>query len=230
MPANLQQITANIACALRQPLETIQINNITTRYQNGTVNIVKFDAAGAALESGGVPVCLTNAVSRRLLRSLQDANAAPVTIIQYIIVDPSANLLALDTATFNTLVAADPAIISIAAIVGSSGVGVTAPEELSLTAAAPSPGGTPGNSESPTSINSTFYIAIGVTAGAAVISMFAAVIAIVLRTRPAAPVVTQQKPTTLVVLDTNNPLMVSKSKDVRVVNERNAFGPQGARV
>jgi hypothetical protein len=173
------------------------------------------------------------AVQQRRLRALQTTDA-PVTIIQYIIVDPSVNLLALDTTTFNTLVSADPAIVSIATIVGSSGVSATAPEELVLTAAAVpvTTGGapTPQDPSSQTAQLSTpIYVAIGVTAGAALISMFAAAVAIALRMRPAASVsATPAQKTTVVFVDTANPLMVSKSKDVRVLNDKLSFGPTGA--
>jgi hypothetical protein len=229
-PANLQQIAANIACALRQPLETIQINNITTRYKNGTVYVLPFDPTRTTLNSGGAPVCVTAPAPARRLRSLQTAES--VTTVEYSIIDPSDNLLALDTTTFNSIVSADPAITGIAAIVGSSGINAVAPSELEYTAAVPS--GEPAPSTQTSSDNSVMFIAIGVVLGAIVVSLAAATVGIVMRMKsthaeqPLLP--STQKPTALFIKDTNNPLMVSKSKDVTVLMDRTNFQPRAVRV
>jgi hypothetical protein len=232
-PANLQQIAANIACALRQPLETIQINNITTRYKNGTVYVLPFDPTRTTLNSGGAPVCVTAPAPARRLRSLQTAES--VTTVDYSIIDPSDNLLALDTTTFNSLVSADPAMTGIAAIVGSSGINAVAPSELDYTAAAPPSSGEPSSQTTASgNNNSVMFIAIGVVLGATVVSIAAASIGIVMRMKSTSAEQslppTIQKPTALFITDTNNPLMVSKSKDVTVLMDRTNFQPRAVRV
>jgi hypothetical protein len=136
-PATLQQTTANLACALRVPLENIVLQNITQTTATGTT-VIPFDPRVATLTSNGTVTCFAkpaNATVRRLGRTLQSAGTT--IVIQYILVDPSPGILTMDPATFSATVASDPAVLELATTLQSSGVTADAPPELALGTQAP---------------------------------------------------------------------------------------------
>jgi hypothetical protein len=137
-PEKLQQLTANIACALRVPLENILIKNITQIRIDGTINIIQFDPRIVSLNSNSAVVCYTQISNstNRLLRGKRRLAGDSSVSIEYSIIDPPTALLSMDPATFASTIESDPAIISIATILGSDGVIAEAPPELTLIVAA----------------------------------------------------------------------------------------------
>jgi hypothetical protein len=131
-PATIQQATANIACAVRVPLENIVIKNITHMLPDGTVVIIPF--VPVTLNSSGVRVCFiapprNGTTGVRLLRGLQSGSSVK---IDYTIIDPAPELLTTDPVDFVSAVEADPAIADLSFALSSTGVTADAPPELAL--------------------------------------------------------------------------------------------------
>ena len=164
----LQQVTANIACALRLPFESIQIKNITQRMGvNGSVVVVPFDPALLSLASNGEVICFvlpssTPGLPQRFRRALSATDSS--IDVNYVIVDPTPELLTMSPGEFVSAMTADPAIVSLAATLESSGVVSDAPPELALASAA-------DPSTAPATITSTTdsgKVGVAVIAGAIV--------------------------------------------------------------
>jgi hypothetical protein len=221
----LQQITASIACALRLPLEQIQLKNITKRVGNN-VTVIVFDPSLVVLSSNGIAVCFV-AGGRRLLRRLSTTDTS--LDIQYIVIDPTLSLLSMNPAEFSSVVGSDPAIQSLVTTLEGSGAAVEAPPELALaTDSVPAPAA-PSDA---TGASITVPVVVGVVLGAAVISGFVAagVVLFLNRTRkPSLPAATASKsPAVLYVVpeavNTVNPMSGPTSQT------RMTFQPQGTRV
>jgi hypothetical protein len=127
-PEVIQDIQASLACALNLALDNIRIENVTVRRAGAAPAIINVSAMPAL--RGNLSGCFRPAAAApRLLRgegrSLQTDSSVDV---DYYIVEPSADVLALSTAEFSTVLANSAPMTEIAASVGSSGVTAVATE------------------------------------------------------------------------------------------------------
>lgn len=235
-PVKLQQTTANIACALRVPLENIVIKNITQQLPDGAIVTIPFDPRIATLNSAGTVACPVGTVRRLLRRTLQQSQTS--VSIDFIIVDPTPAILTMDPTIFATVVEDDAAMSSLSAILGSTGISALPPPELALAvASAPSDAPASGSGSSPSnSPISVTHIIAGVlsafAAGGLIVG--AVLIAFSRRQSPlvaATAVATTKRPTVVVYSQdalTENPLVSV------AINQQSAsrqhFDPVGARV
>ena len=247
----LQQTTAQLACALRVPLENIQIKNITQTV-GGQVVAVPYDPTVASMVSNGQIVCFgANATApvnvttpRRVLRALTADSSVNV---EYVISDPTPAILSMDMTDFSSTLAADPAIVDLALLLGSSGVEAEAPPELALasaaaaTGSAPSPAA-PGADNSFLSRENAIPIIAGTIAGAAVVSALVAGGFFFVLNKSRASAVTAQKPVpgykqspAVVIIESTNPMAAAAAaataNAANAANTpRSAFDPHGVRV
>jgi hypothetical protein len=243
----LQQATANIACALRVPLENVQIKNITQRI-GGTVVIVPYDPSMASMVSNGQIVCFsTNATAPRQLRGLTATDNS--VDIDFVISDPTPAILSMNTEDFSSTLATDPAITDLALALESSSVTAEAPPELAFASAAIAPSAAPTGTtdNSFLSRENAIPIIAGTIAGAAVVSALVAggFFFVLNKSRGFAGAVTAQKSDpafktspAVVIIESTNPMAFaapSTSSATAGANGsstpgRSTFDPQGIRV
>jgi hypothetical protein len=122
-PQKIQEVQASIACTLRMPLEKIRIETITIlTLSTGERVDIQIDPSEYLMSSNGTVVCYEIAGSGRLLRSRRLQNTDTQVDIDYLIVQPPIEILALNTSEFAAIISSSPAIQSVAQSVGSSGV------------------------------------------------------------------------------------------------------------
>jgi hypothetical protein len=138
-PEKIQEIQMSLACALRLPLEKIRVNNITLTDARGIRTVI--DAARFFLSSNGTvrcyvigtigadnatPAASAGAVSgsdgRASLRRLQAAAGSSQAEVDYYIVEPPTEVLALTSSEFSSVVQSSSAMADLSASVGSTGV------------------------------------------------------------------------------------------------------------
>jgi hypothetical protein len=120
-PQKIQEIQASIACTLRMPLEKIRIDTITIlTISTGERQKVAIDPSDYMMDSNGTVVCYQIAASARLLRALQSTDIQ--VDIDYLIVEPSVDILSLNASQFAEILKASPVIQTFAQSVGSTGV------------------------------------------------------------------------------------------------------------
>jgi hypothetical protein len=120
-PQKIQEIQASIACTLRMPLEKIRIDTITIlTISTGERQKVAIDPSDYMMDSNGTVVCYQIAASARLLRALQSTDIQ--VDIDYLIVEPSVDVLSLNASQFAEILKASPVIQTFAQSVGSTGV------------------------------------------------------------------------------------------------------------
>jgi hypothetical protein len=120
-PQKVQEIQASIACTLRMPLEKIRVENITIlTLSTGERQKVAIDPTDFMMESNGTVVCYQITASARLLRALQSTDIQ--VDIDYLIVKPTTDILALNTSQFAEIIRTSPVIQTFAQSVGSTGV------------------------------------------------------------------------------------------------------------
>jgi hypothetical protein len=236
-PAKLQQITANIACALRTPLENIVITNITMTRVNGTAYNIPFDPRVTSLSSNGAVVCYgvtTNRTVRALRGRVLSGGSTDTLTIDYSIVDPPSALLTMDSASFASTVESDPAVTDIAAVLESDAAFAVAPPELSLVSAvavAPTTSD-PVDVTSSTSNNGKYPVGpiIGGVLGAFVVGgvMVGAVFLFVTKKR--APMIQKPADSKTIIIYTNQNVEQSTPNPLIVNNARHVFDPLQARL
>ena len=160
-PEKIQQLQASLACALRMPLENIRIRNITVTDAAGSVKRVDVDPSQFMMAGDGSTNCYdlrnVTAAARRL-RAL-GASTGSVSV-DYAIVEPSDDILALDTTQFNEVVSTSPILLDMAASVGSTGVTAAAVETNMVTAPVPSAAASP--SPGPQNYDIRYYLGGGI--------------------------------------------------------------------
>lgn len=216
-PAKLQELLINLGCTFRMPLEKIRITNITIVNSYGKLEIVPFDNTLVNLNSSGVVVCLPPspeaAVTRNLrARRLQAASGTNANV-EYAIIDPSDEILSLDDAEFQTVVASS-ALAEYQASVGSSSTGT-------------SNTGAPATTSTLTD-DARVRIGLGVGLGVTGFVAFAAIGALVLRRRKQP--VRRSSSVNVVFAQTTNPINNGEAFNLRVVSDRRMFNPTGSRV
>jgi hypothetical protein len=130
-----------IACTLRMPVEKIVIQSIY-EITNGTRRNLPFDPAVLGLHNNGQVMCLkSNATMPRRQRRVQATMDGSVGV-DYVVYDPSDELVILDSSEFTAVVSSSAALQSYSTSVGASGMAVTAPQELAAAPPQPSPSAT----------------------------------------------------------------------------------------
>ena len=129
-PEVIQDIQASLACALNLALDNIRIENVTVRRNGvppvsinvGTMPALRGNLSGCFRPAAAAAPRLLRGEGRRHLQSDSSVD------VDYYIVEPSADVLALSTAEFSTVLANSAPMTEIAASVGSSGVTAVATE------------------------------------------------------------------------------------------------------
>jgi hypothetical protein len=144
-PEIIQEIQASLACALNLALDNIRIQNVTIRRVGEVPRVI--DVSTMPALRGNLSGCFRPAAAAggRVLRGKARALQADSSVdVDYYIVEPSADVLALSTAEFSNVLANSAPMTEIAASVGSSGVTAVATE--SNNAPAPAPAATTSSS------------------------------------------------------------------------------------
>ena len=132
-PDVIQELQASLACTLNLPLDNIRIQNITVRRDGAAPQVIDVSTF-PQLRSNGSGGCfrpMANApavAATRRLRALQQQQQSSSVDVDYYIVDPTDDILALSTAEFSTVLSNSAPMSEIAASVGSSGVTAVATE------------------------------------------------------------------------------------------------------
>ena len=221
-PAKLQEIQATIACAVRMPLENIEIKNITIRRAlTGVEEPVNVDLSVARLRSNGSVQCMVVRTSapaqRRLRRSLQTEDSVNV---QYDIVAPTEDAMTTD---LDTALTGDATMNAIASSVGSTTLVATTGQTQ------PQPQQQPQQQTTPSSNINTIGVIIGSVGGLiAVIAVSALVVQTQRNRRNTVSATTRTSHSQSVIMVTQeNPIShpANATQSQRVV-----FTPYGARV
>jgi hypothetical protein len=225
-PAKLQEIQASIACAVRMPLENIEIKNITIRRAlTGLEERIDADLASARLNSNGSVKCLvvnTGApapatTSNTRLRRLQQEDSVNV---QYDIVAPTEDAMTTD---LDAVLSSDAGMNALASSVGSTSVVAitTGGQPQTQSVQPPSP--------STTSVNTVGVIVGSVGGLVAVIAFSALVVQTQRNRRPTVSSATTRMSNapSVIVVTQENPIShpANATQSQRVV-----FTPYGARV
>ena len=158
----------SLACVLRLPLEKIRLTNITITDARGMITII--DATQFLLSSNGTVGCFklernayNTTVSRTGLRRLQATSQAQV---DYYIVEPPTEILALTPAEFSSVMESSSAMTELSASVGSTGVVAVTESSLAASSAAPtSTASTPNNAALIGGVVGGVALAVAVVAG-----------------------------------------------------------------
>jgi hypothetical protein len=139
-PAKIQEIQASLACTLRIPLEKVRVNDITIlTISTGEIRKVPINPEDFMMSSQGQVTCLdfSGSVRRLSFRRLQTSDER--VDINYVIVQPTADILVLNTAEFTSIITSSPSLQSFSQSVGSTGISttITAPEAQGFQQQAP---------------------------------------------------------------------------------------------
>lgn len=166
-----QEIQMSLACTLRVALEKIRLTNITITDIRGLKTII--DASQSLLSSNGTIACFklernaSNIISRTGLRRLQAALNSEAQI-DYYIVEPPMEILALTPAEFSSVMESSAVMSELSASVGSTGV--TVASESSLAASGSSPSSGPTSQSAPSNSAMVGGVIAGAVLGVAVVS------------------------------------------------------------
>ncbi len=162
-PEKIQDMQASLACALRMPLENIRITSITYIDEKGNKQKIDVDPSKFMMMGDGDIGCYSrnktaSSSTRRLLRQRQLQGKGSIDV-DYSIVQPSDDILSMDTTQMNQVISTSPVILEVAASVGSASVESTAVEAVNSNIL---PSQTPSPTETPVS---NFLRNIGMGAG-----------------------------------------------------------------
>jgi hypothetical protein len=122
-PQKIQEVQASIACTLRLPLEKIRIESIKIlTLSTGVSTDIHIDPSEYLMTSNGSIVCYETVSGARLLRSRRLQNTDIQIDVNYLIVNPPIEILALNATEFAAVIQSSPTIQTVAQSVGSSGV------------------------------------------------------------------------------------------------------------
>lgn len=179
-PEKIQEIQAKLACALRLPLEKIEIRNITIQRATGKLEALDIDVSVARLSSNGTTKCLifsedyTPQSTPRSLRRLQAAQDS--IVVSYDIVSPPEEIATSSANDLNTAITGDVSMMAFANSVGSNGLSAEVSTPASISSNTGATGATaPVGSSSPNAMtvqgqsSNTLGVGIGVGGGAVAI-------------------------------------------------------------
>lgn len=221
-PVKLQELLINLGCTFRMPLENIRITNITMLGSDGKLETIPFDKTLVNLNSSGIVVCLPSAAAasgnlraRRRLQTSSGSGSGNNVNVEYAILNPSDDILSLDDAEFQTVVASS-ALADYQASVGTSS---------SNTATAPTTTSTSSNS-----MNDDARVRIGLGVGLGVTGFVAmAAIGTLIYRRRKQPA-RRSESVHVVYAQTTNPINNGEGFNMRVMSDRRMFNPTGSRV
>ena len=225
-PVRLQELLINLGCTFRMPLENIRITNITMLRSDGKLETIVFDPTLVNLNSSGVVVCLptpstsgTNSNLRGRRMQATGSGSGNNVNVEYAILNPSDNILSLDSAEFQTVVASSVLADYQASVSsGGSGTGPTTPTTATTT-----------TSSSAMADDARVRIGLGVGLGVTGFVAMAAIGTLIFRRRRQSP----RRPTAsvhVVYTQTNNPINNGENFNMRVTSDRRIFNPVGSRV
>ena len=214
-PAKLQELLINLGCTFRMPLENIRITNITMLSSDGNLQTIAFDKTLVNLNSSGVVVCLPSSSSSGNLRArrLQSSGSGGNNVnVEYAILEPSDEILSLDDAEFQTVVASS-ALANYQASVGTGTSNTAAPSS--------SPSG---------SLSDDMRVRIGLGVGLGITGFvaLAAIGTLMVHRRKQPRRSTSSAHVTYT--QTTNPINNGEAFNLRVVSDRRIFNPTGSRV
>jgi hypothetical protein len=186
-PEAIQQFQASLACSLRLPLENVRITNITVVSSAGTRRPIQLDPSAYALTSNGNKECLqilNDTASPVRRRRLQGSSGGETVVVDYAIVNPPVEIVALTASELTTILTESPTMTSVAANVGSSGMVVTTESSANTAGGQASPPPTNTDESSPP-VPSWVAPVAGGAAGAAVVIAAVSLVAIFRRRRRA---------------------------------------------
>jgi hypothetical protein len=223
-PAKLQEIQATIACAVRMPLENIEIKNITIRRAlTGVEEPVNVDLSVARLRSNGSVQCMVVRTSapaqRRLRRSLQTEDSVNV---QYDIIAPTEDAMTTD---LDTALTGDATMNAIASSVGSTTLVATTGGQPQGTSAPPA------STQSTTKDMGTIGIIVGTVGGVIAVAAISALVIHSQRVRKQsvrANMRSRASQSPVVMITQENPITHTTSSVQQ--SQRIVFSPNGARV
>lgn len=159
-PEKIQEIQAKLACALRLPLEKIEIRNISILRATGKLEALDIDVSVARLSSNGsarcmvfkddpvVPQVTSAAVARR---NLQGTSGDSI-VVNYDIVSPPEEIATSPSGDLNAAITGDASMLAFANSVGSAGMTAEVSSVQAATGGGGGSGVAPaGASNSPTS-------------------------------------------------------------------------------
>jgi hypothetical protein len=120
----IKELQVHLSCMFHVDIEKVSITSIV-RYINGTKFNVPFDIS--VLSTVEVPLvgCYkTNTSSPALARMLQSVNGD--IVVNYVMTDPTAEILSVDPTVLQSAIASDPAIVDFASSVGSTTINSSA--------------------------------------------------------------------------------------------------------
>lgn len=182
-PETIQQVQASLACSLRLPLENVRITNITVVSGTGTRRPIQLDPSAYALTSNGNKECLqilNDTASPVRRRRLQGSSGGDTVVVDYAIVNPPVEIVALTATELTTILTESPTMTTVAANVGSSGVVVTTEGSANNAGGQPSAPPTATDDSSP-SVPSWAAAAGGAAAGAAIVIAVVSLVSILRR-------------------------------------------------
>jgi hypothetical protein len=232
-PEKIQEIQAKLACALRIPLEKIEIRNITLRKASGLIEALDIDVSVARLSSNGTTKCMVfnddSTVQPRSLRQLQSAQDS--IVVSYDIVSPPEEIATSTTNDLNTAITGDVSLIAFANSVGSTSMSA----EVSAISANTATGPAPNNPTAPNEPNAMAgtgqatspinTVGIGVGVGVAAIGMIGVGVALTMYQRHKRRVKKAVQSTPPVDIVKINPVRANS-----VNSSRTIFTPSQARV
>jgi hypothetical protein len=145
-PEKIQDMQASLACTLRMPLENIRITSITYVDEKGNAQKLDVDPTKFMMMGDGDIGCYSRnktATARRLRveRVLQTKGSID---IDYSIIQPSDDILSMDTTQMNDVIGNSPIMLEIATSVGSASVENSAVEAAYNAAPSTNPGQSEG--------------------------------------------------------------------------------------
>lgn len=165
-PEKLQEMAIQLACTLRMPVEKIVIQSIY-EITTGSRRELPFDTAVLGLNNNGQIVCLKSNMTMPRQRRVQVVMDGSVGV-DYVVYDPSDELVTLDSSEFTAIVSSSAALQSYSTSVGASGIAATAPQELAAAPMQPSPSAAPATSNYGAIVGGSFA-GLAVMAGAFIV-------------------------------------------------------------
>jgi hypothetical protein len=168
-PEKIQDMQASLACALRMPLENIRITAILVVDEKGITTKLDVEPTKFMMMGDGEIGCYSrNKTASRRLGSLRQLQSKGYINVDYSIIQPSDDILLMDTTQMNSVIANSPIMLDVAFSIGSSSV------ENSPVIAPSSNTGVITHSEGADSKFSTFQAMVG--GGIAGVVVFAGVV------------------------------------------------------
>jgi hypothetical protein len=233
-PEKIQDMQASLACTLRMPLENIRITSISYVDDKGVSTKVDVDPTKFMMMGDGDIGCYSRnktASGRRMLRQLQLKGAIHV---DYSIIQPSDDILFMDTTQMNDVITNAPIMIELASSVGSSSIESSAVEASFNAAPSANPSGVVTSSTGTDSTFSSFegYIGGGIAGVAVFGALVVGLIFYYKENKRNKRLLKEQKPKQIIVQieeQIQNPMSVIQTALHHADSTRFDYGPETTR-